>query len=297
MNDEDWLGSNIDFTIARGIQNKAKIRAIRDYFLSRQTAVIDTKRTAINNALDETEKLSKSEAESLFTGLVIAGVATERSGGPTFADYTFQVECDLASRVLEGQRVGREAMDQISIEEEESRVTLTATLPPGVRIQSGTNVRPLSSDIRQLFFDADSVVRIANPYFDASQTVVGDIASLADRGVKTKILTRETSSNDRRLTSTLNTIYEKISPDKRRFLEVRDLYGENVLTGRQSYATHAKIAIADNTLCYIGSANLTKMNLTNNFEMGVLLYHGIVNNVICVYDAVFKSARVVNLPL
>jgi len=56
MNDEDWLGSNIDFTIARGIQNKAKIRAIRDYFLSRQTAVIDTKRTAINNALDETEK-------------------------------------------------------------------------------------------------------------------------------------------------------------------------------------------------------------------------------------------------
>ncbi len=297
MNDEGWLGSNIDFTIARGIRDAAKIRAIRDYFSSRQTAVIDTKRTAINNTLDREEKLSKSEAESLFTGLVIAGVATERSGGSTFADYTFQVECGLASRVLEGQRVGREAMDQVLIKEEESRVTLTATLSPGVHIQNGTNVRPLSSDIRQLFFDADSIVRIANPYFDASQTVIGDIASLANRCVTTKILTRETLSNDRRLTSTLNTIYKKISPDKRRFLEVRDLYGENDQTGRQSYATHAKIAIADNSLCYIGSANLTKMNLTNNFEMGVLLYDSIVNDVISVYDAVFKSARVVNLPL
>jgi cardiolipin synthase/putative cardiolipin synthase len=295
--DDDWLDSDPDFTIARGIHDAEKIKELRDYFASRRTAVVNTKRTALNDVLEKWATLSKSEAESLFTGLVIAGVAEERGGGSTFADYTFRVECGPSSKVLEGQRIGRKAMEQVLAEQKESRTILTATLPPAIRVDSDTNLRPLSSDIRQLFFDADSVVRIANPYFDASPTVIGDIASLADRGVTTKILTRETSSNDPKLTSTLNTIHKKISPDKRHFLEVRDLYQENDRTGRQSYATHAKIAIADDSPCYVGSANLTEMNLSNNFEMGVLLWGEVVDDAIDVFNAVFDSARKVSLPL
>lgn len=296
MND-DWLDSDPDFTIARGIHDAKKIEELRDYFASRRAAFVDTKRTAINDVVEEWTRLSKSEAESLFTGLVIAGVAEERGGGSTFADYTFRVECRPASKVLEAQRIARKAIEQVPVDQRGNRTVLTATLPPTVRMADNKKVRPLSSDIRQLFFDADSVVRIANPYFDASPTVIGDIASLANRGVMTKILTRETSSNDPKLNSTLNTIYKKTSPDKRRFLKVRDLYKEKDQTGYQSYATHAKIAIADNSPCYIGSANLTKMNLKNNFEMGVLLWGEVVEDAITVFDAVFDEARDVRLPL
>ena len=298
MDDGDWLGPEIDFTIARGIEDTEKISALRDYFCSRSESAVETTRSRINESLAEPMQLTKSEAESLFTGFVLTSVATQHEGGPTFADYSFRVECTPASRVLEGQRIGREAINRFGERDSETNETvLTATLPPGLKLDADTRVRPLSSDIRQLFFDADSVVRIANPYFDASDTVVGDIASLADRGVTTKILTRETQSDDERLTSTLNTIHDKISYENRKYLKVRDLYQKDSRTGRQSYATHAKIAIADESPCYVGSANLTDMSLSNNFELGVLLWGEIVNDAIEVFDSVFEDARRVTLPL
>lgn len=295
---DDWSGSDLDFTVAHGFKNPEKIRRLRDYFLNRPGEVVETSRAAINEVVNDQWKLSKSEAESLFTGLVLAGVATERGGGTTFADYIFEVECAPASKVLDTQRIGREAMNTVCRQRsQENEVVLTATFPPGVQPSTGSLIRPLSSDIRQLFFDADSTVRIANPYFDASETVIGDIASLANRGVRTKILTRETGSDNGRLSSTLNSIHEQISPGKRELLEVRDLYQEDSRTGRQSYATHAKIVIADDSPCYVGSANLTEMNLSNNFEFGVLLSGEMVDEAITVFDTVFNSAISVKLPI
>jgi cardiolipin synthase/putative cardiolipin synthase len=160
-----------------------------------------------------------------------------------------------------------------------------------------TDVRPLSSDLRKLFFDADSVVRIANPYFDPNPSVVGDIASLPNRGVTTKILTRETESASPKLVSALNSVYEQIAPENRHRLRIRDLYEQDDETGRQAYATHAKVVIADESLCYLGSANLTDMSLSNNFELGVILRGETVKTAVDVFDAAFGFARDVKLPL
>jgi cardiolipin synthase/putative cardiolipin synthase len=295
----EWFNEDIDFTIARGVSDPEVLPILRDHFAERQESRIDIDRTELNRSIDR-HRLSKSDAESLFTGLVLNGVAKQKGSGPSFADYSFTVECEAAARVLESQRIARAALEEAGVTEETSEslhVELTATFPPGIHGGGIADVRPLSSDLRKMFFDADSVVRIANPYFDPSPSVVGDIASLPNRGITTKILTRETESASPKLVSALNSVYERTDPGNRHRLRVRDLYERNDETGRQAYATHAKLVVADKNLCYLGSANLTDMSLSNNFELGVLLRGETVEAAVDVFDAVFDFAREVNLPL
>jgi cardiolipin synthase/putative cardiolipin synthase len=297
---EDWYGEDADFTIARGLRDPEVLPVLRNYFAEQPERQIEVDRTKLNSSLSKEYRLSKSDAEALFTGLVLNGVANQKSGGQSFADYSFSVECEPASKVLELQCIGRRAIDETGVgvrDNDYQSVELTATFPPGIKVEGETGVRPLSSDLRKLFFGADSVVRIANPYFDPNPAIVGDIASLANRGVTTKILTRETRSASESLASAMNSIYEQIDPPKRHQLKVRDLFKRDENTGRQAYATHAKLAIADREICYLGSANLTDTSLQNNFELGVLLRGNDVDVAIDVFDSVFEFSRAVDLPL
>lgn len=296
---DEWFDDNLDFTIAWGVSDSELLPLLRNYFAERPESFIEINRTELNRSI-ECHSLSKSDAESLFTGLVLNGVAKQKGNGTSFADYSFTVGCDAAARILEGQRIARAALEEAGVTDETSKssdVELTATLPPEIHGEGMTDVRPLSSDLRKLFFDADSVVRIANPYFDPNPSVMGDIASLANRGITTKILTRETESASSKLVSALNSVHERIDPENRHRLTVRDLYERDDETGRQAYATHAKVAIADRDLCYLGSANLTDTSLSNNFELGVLLRGESVGIAIDVFDTVFDFSREVKLPL
>jgi phosphatidylserine/phosphatidylglycerophosphate/cardiolipin synthase-like enzyme len=172
-----------------------------------------------------------------------------------------------------------------------------ATFPSEVDATEFPSVVEISDEVRRLFFDADDIVRIANPYFDPAETVMGDIASLAGRGMETRILTRETSTGTTGLAETLNEINRSIPVDRQSNFIVRDLFERDTATGRQTVATHAKIAIADSNLCYIGSANLTRTGLESNFEFGVIIRGERVAQAIDVYDRMFEMGTEVSLPI
>lgn len=297
---DEWFDDDFDFTIAQGVSDPEILPVLRDYFAERPESRIEINRTKMNRSFERRHRLSKSDAESLFTGLVLNGVANQKTSGRSFVDYSFTVECGPAARVLESQRIARAALEKVGLTKEINKsphIELTATFPPGINGEWMSDVRLLSSDLRKLFFDADTIVRIANPYFDPNPSVVGDIASLANRGVTTRILTRETESASSRLVSTLNSVYEGIEPENQHRLRVRDLYKRDAETGRQAYATHAKVAIADSDICYLGSANLTDTSLLNNFELGVLFQGETVEVAVDVFDAAFDFGREVKLPL
>lgn len=297
----DWSVEDIDFTIALSISSEDAIVSAQEYFAERTESKVEVDRETLNESAAEDTRFSKRDAERLFTGLVLNGVAKQSGGGKSFSEYTFSVVPEDAVGVLEIQRISRAALeeaDALSTGPAEPQIELTGTFPPGLGTEGITGVRPLSDDLRRIFFDADSVVRIANPYFDPSQSVVGDIASLANRGITTKILTRETESASKGLREALNDVYETVDAESRFRLEVRDLYKEHEDTGRQAHATHAKIAIADRDICYLGSANLTDKSLSSNFELGVLIRdEETVSTAIKVFDAVFEFSRGVELPL
>jgi cardiolipin synthase/putative cardiolipin synthase len=83
---------------------------------------------------------------------------------------------------------------------------------------------------------------------------------------------------------------EQLSVAEREHLEVRELFHRDVRTGRQAYATHAKMLVVDRQLCYIGSANLTVTSLSSNFELGIVLEGPEVATATAVFDAVFDAA-------
>ncbi|WP_197409824.1 phospholipase D-like domain-containing protein, partial [Haloferax profundi] len=167
-------------------------------------------------------------------------------------------------------------------------VEFVATLPGGFEPTSARvrSVPDIASTIRNQVFDADSSVRIANPYFDPSLELVSDLASLPRRGVETHLLTRETADEEGDTRTTLNKMWDLIDEEHRDNFEVRDLYRWDEKQGSQAFATHAKIVIVDERVCYVGSANLTDTSLSTNFEFGVVVEGDIVEGAATVFDEV-----------
>lgn len=286
-----------DFTIAEGIHDPQLLESLQQVFERLPARTVELSRLGLEDELQT--GLTQLEAEHLFTGLVLNDAAEQVTGGTRFSEYTFRIETRTAATVLQEQRIARAALDSLATDSTltwGSEVQLAATLPPELRRPTDSSVVIISEELRQLFFDADDIVRIANPYFDPAETIVGDLASLPSRGVETRILTRETSSaaGPREV---LNNIFERIPESRQRLLEVRDLFRRDSETGRQAVATHAKVVIADEELCYIGSANLTRTSLSSNFELGVILQGGFVSDIARVFDQVFESGAPVRLPV
>lgn len=286
-----------DYTIARGIEDRALIERLRAYLAEHEQQHVELSRTDLEEGLGR--EITKQDAECLFTGLVLCGVAEQESAGATFSDYSFVIDTRVAAQILRDQLVARAAIDTTTADSSnpDDTVELAATFPPEFEQIEAVSVVAISDELRQLFFDAEESVRIANPYFDPDETVIRDIAALAARGVETRLLTRETDSGTRGLATTLNRIHGIISDSQRELFTVRDFFERDAETGQQAFATHAKVAIADEKLCYIGSANLTRTSLSSNFELGVILRGELATDAARIFDRVFDLAREVDLPL
>lgn len=296
--DEGRPPQQIDFTIAHGISDIDLLEQLGTYFEEHEEPAVEVDRTDLTEGIGSV--ISKPDTERLFTGLVLNDAAEQVASAGTFADYTFRIDTVEAARVFREQAVARAAIDGMVPRGgggRESEFQLAATFPPHMEPPGQTDVVPIAAELRQLFFDADEMIRIANPYFDPDPTMVGDLASLPTRGVETRILTRETEESSRGLARALNDIHASIPAASRDLLRVRDLFERESESGRQAFATHAKIAIADEDFCYIGSANLTEMSLSTNFELGVLIEGKKVGDAIRIFDRVFAGARRVDLPL
>lgn len=291
---------NLDFTIARSFSDSKLLNEVQNYLTERGSDEIELDRHTLNSELKTDQNLSKKDAERLFTGLIVNGAAKQTGGGNSFADYTFRIDTESAADALEIQRIALVALQRESSQNSHidyPQVELTGTFPEKLSVSGNKDIQPISDNLRRMIFDAELEVRIANPYFDPSPAVVGDIASLANRGVQTKILTRETSSANANLRQSLNSMYESIDSCSKNKLRVRDLYKTNSTTGQQDFATHAKIVVVDREICYLGSANLTETSLSDNFELGVILREEIVESVSSIFDDVFRLATPVKLPI
>jgi phosphatidylserine/phosphatidylglycerophosphate/cardiolipin synthase-like enzyme len=286
-----------DLTIARGEMSPHQIRAVREHLTLSHDQRIEVSRTSLNDSLPPELALGGEAAISLFTGLRQAGVAVEVSPGKTYADYTFEVDTHPAIDFLDQQLVAKLALERAAEEaSQRTDVRLVVGLPPHIRpdVLDEPEVTRLGPRLRSMLFDADRTVRIANPYFDTSESVISDLASLPSRGIDTRILTREYGSNPT-TREALEAVVAAADPAALSNLAVRDLYARDVDTGDHAYAIHAKAVISDNRRCYIGSANLMQTGLSANFELGVLLEGPMVGQVIEVFDEAFAAAEPVEI--
>lgn len=292
--DYDTICTN--FAVVRQFDDLDRVVAIRDTILTLDRR--DVTRADVDQGLET--PLTTREAAALFTCLQKNGAATQSQVNEQgFAAYTFEIDPPEVNRVLT-QQAAVIAADSRSLQtDQDDSVEFVATLPGGFESTSARvrSIPDIASTIRNQVFDADSSVRIANPYFDPSLELVSDLASLPRRGVETQLLTRETADEDGDTRTTLNKMWDLIDEEHRDNFEVRDLYRWDESQGSQAFATHAKIVIVDNRVCYVGSANLTDTSLSTNFEFGVVVEGDIVGDAVTVFDEVFEYSYPVDLPI
>jgi cardiolipin synthase/putative cardiolipin synthase len=282
--------------VVRQFDDVDRVVAVRDTILALNHS--DVTRADIDGRLET--PLTTREAAALFTCLQKNGAATQSATDEQgFAAYTFEVNPHEVDRVLTQQAAviaGDSSSSQIR---QEDVVEFVATLPGGFDPTSARvrSIPDIASTIRSQVFDADSSIRIANPYFDPSLELVSDLASLPRRGVETRLLTRESAEEEGNTRTTLNKMWDLIDEEHRDNFEVRDLYRWDETQGSQAFATHAKIVIVDEKVCYVGSANLTDTSLSTNFEFGVVVEGEIVEDAATVFDEVLEYSHPVNLPI
>lgn len=292
---KEWEDVCTNFAVAEQFERPERVLKIRSFVVSLRDGPVT--RPDIDEALDGT--MSEKEAAALFTCLVKNGAATQRSGrGASFADNTFDVRTQRAASVLTQQAAAMNAQTRHVDSRDYVSNEFVATLPEGFE-PSKKRIREIASIaevLRGQVFSADHSVRIANPYFDPSLELIDDLASLPQRGIETKVLTRETSTSEA-TRDALNRMWRRLNSKGREKIHVADLHERDHRTGRQVFATHAKMLLVDTEVCYVGSANLTDNSLFSNFEFGVLIEGEVVEEAVELFDDVFEHARSVDLPL
>jgi phosphatidylserine/phosphatidylglycerophosphate/cardiolipin synthase-like enzyme len=261
---------------------------------SSDPTVVEIDLAGLNDRLNQhtptDRQLSSHEFTTLVTSFIDGETAVEYNTGPrSYARYTFAVNLGLAQAYLDQwiAAAANKAVDAAR-QPDPTETSLVATLPPDADPVARQAVDRTDLQLQTLLNRADNIARIAAPYFDPDERVVESIAALPERGVKTRVLTREVRPphGDSDTREAINRLRSSMSSSARELFDVRDLY-EKGLDGQEE-AIHAKAVIVDESRCYLGSANLIQTALTSNFELGVLLDGLAVEEVVKVFDAMFR---------
>lgn len=241
------------------------------------------------------ERLSPGEFNAVASALCNTDSAYEKPTSQGYSNYEIQVTSPLgALRIIDQLLIASVSAPHLASRTDSgsSSAELVATLPADVQSKLPKSVRPIRISIRRYLAEATDTVRIANPYFDDTDHVLSDLAALPRRGVDLKLVTREVDTDDpnQRAVDAIEEITRQLSDDERKHLFVRDFYDTDRYDD-QIGATHAKAVIVDEQIAYLGSANLTRLSLTGNFELGVLLRGELVADIIAVFDAMYDYAR------
>lgn len=291
-----------DFSAAAVIEDASRLRHIQAVFDGFDVQEVQITREQLDSKLLDitgaNHELTLTEFNALMVSLTNTHAATEsKTNSKGYGQYTFAVSPQDAVQVLDQQVVAALALDQLQRPETSTTgVELVATLPREVETGITADVGRLDIALRRMLMDASDTVRVANPYFDPNQWIIEDLAALPQRGVETRILTREATgeSADEQTLDAVTAIVNELGPDEIGNMKIRDFY-ETTRSGHQTGAVHAKIITVDDERCYIGSANLTDLNLRGNFECGVILNGKLVQEVVEVFDAIFEESESVPL--
>ena len=208
--------------------------------------------------------------------LIHAGVLLKETPAQNIEDYHFKIDF---SRVPSHFR--KEILAAEVIQDYEKKTFTAASL----EIAFAATI-PQKFNTSQLKFDEiyPTLIRIAaaakqdlwivNPFFDdyGAKYLLPSLIGSAKNETLIRILGREIrGGSEQEFIKPIELIASEFAKEGlSQYLEIRDFY-QTDKKGNQIYALHTKMMIADENIAYIGSANLTKHSLKNNFEIGVIL--------------------------
>lgn len=156
--------------------------------------------------------------------------------------------------------------------------TLVATQPEQL-----VSAMPTLDAFRFVIAAADGQLRIASPFIEANglKPLAPWLRAAAARGVELVLLNREPQGSPSAATAR-----EALA----RLFGTRFRAARYHITAerRQLLSLHAKLVIADESVAYVGSAEVRRHSLELNFELGVLIRGDSVSGLARLFDAIAK---------
>lgn len=292
-----------DFTVATTISDETLIAAVAGAVgqVDDDTSIFSA--ADLRDTLDADHSLSAVEMEAVFVGLILNEVAERIGNASSLTEDSLVVEIDRAEAVLTEQAAARRLLDRREENglgeqrdqqsDSDRRSTLVATVPHELEIKHPESVDDLDARLRAAMLDAENTIRVATPYFDPGHPTVEALHGLPERGLNTRILTRGVEPGTDRY-DVLESMVEALDAEGRERVNVAELFVKDD-SGRQAYATHAKLVVVDGTTCYLGSANFTATNLSSNFEVGMMTSASDAEVAAQLFDKVFAASSRVPL--
>jgi hypothetical protein len=163
---------------------------------------------------------------------------------------------------------------------------LVVTSPVGMQEGILTTIRAF----KMIIAAACSRLFIVSPYIDDTgvRYLAEPLRSVVERGGKIYLLTRETAAKQISRSHGLEAL-ARLAGDR---LSVRDYHTQ--AQGMSHFtSTHAKLVLADETLGYVGSAEVRGNALDKNFEMGAIIRGDAASQAVRAFEAVWQVAKVV----
>lgn len=219
---------------------------------------------------------SLSVSSGLLYDLISGGVIAARHPASRIEDYLFDLKPDVAGGFFQRESFAADVVQQYEMRKSSAKplgISYVATVPLEF-LNAAEGFEEIEPALMRLAAEAERDLWIVNPFFDeyGAQRLLPSMLGAAKSGVKIWILGRQLGraggqgSNEAIQDIASAFIKEDLAP----MIEIRDFYRQDE-QGRQLYALHTKMMIADESVAYIGSANLTRHCLRNNFELGVIL--------------------------
>jgi len=239
-------------------------------------------------------------SSGLLYDLIAGGVIVSRHPAKNIEDYLFDVNSHSAGKFFERESFAAEVVQQYEKRKSSAkplRISYAATVPLEF-LNAAEGFEEIELALIRLIAEAERDLWIVNPFFDAygAQHILPSLLGAARSGVKIWVLGRELGNDAGQGSSAAvrDIASEFAAEELASMIEIRDFYSQDEL-GRQLYALHTKMMIADESIAYIGSANLTRHCLRSNFELGIILRGEGVRPLIDLTRGLWCEAELVNL--
>lgn len=219
---------------------------------------------------------SLSISSNLLYDLVKAGIIFTKYPAKNIENYLFDINLDGAGEYFKIESFAADVVQQYEKGKYCAKpfgISYAVTIPVEF---TGTaeGFEEIEPALIRLANESEKDLWIVNPFFDeyGAQRLLPSMFGAARSGIKIHILGRglgkgsETESN----AAVRDIASAFIQEDLAHMIEIKNFFRQDD-HGYQVYALHTKMMVADEYIAYIGSANLTKHSLRNNFELGVIL--------------------------
>lgn len=231
--------------------------------------------------------------------LIEGGVLIKRRSSKSIEDYIFEVEREKIEEYFDKEVMAAEIIQNL-----DKKISATSSLSisfaatvPDIYVDAAAGFEEIYPALIRIAAEATHDLWIVNPFFDeyGAQYLIPSLIGAAKNGVNIRILGRhicnpQDQEFDKSVECISSTFFKE---DLINRIEIRDFFRQDE-SGRLIYGLHTKMMIADENMAYIGSANITRHSLRNNFEIGVILKGKGIEPLLAITSALWAQSTIID---